>query len=126
MCESTLCDMSTGVRNTFTVTDAKKYGPHTEHHFLKLRNMRRETDPIEPGHVSKEKHRKACGCYLLILCCARVRNSSSSRLSSSIYPPPKDACARWRAYPGSAVGLLSAFDVIDVLAAANKSDDAKK
>ena len=54
MCESTFCDMSTGARNTFTVTDAKKYGPHTEHHFFKLRNMRRETDPIVPRHSSIE------------------------------------------------------------------------
>ena len=34
--------------------DAKKYGPHGELYFFLLRNMRRETDPIEPGHVSIE------------------------------------------------------------------------
>ena len=34
---------------------AKKDGPHAElHFFFPLRHMRRETDPIEPGHASIE------------------------------------------------------------------------
>ena len=34
--------------------DAQNYGPHAELYFL-LRGIRRETGPIEPGHVSNEK-----------------------------------------------------------------------
>ena len=32
--------------------DAKKFGPHAEFYFFPVRNMRCETDPIGPGHVS--------------------------------------------------------------------------
>ena len=35
--------------------DAQKYGPHAELYFFLLRNMRCETDLIEPGHVSIER-----------------------------------------------------------------------
>ena len=34
--------------------DAKKYGRHADLFFL-LKNMRREADPIEPGHASTER-----------------------------------------------------------------------
>ena len=35
--------------------DAQNYGPHAELYFFLLRGIRRETGPIEPGHVSNEK-----------------------------------------------------------------------
>ena len=34
--------------------DAKKCGPHADICFFLLRNMRRGTDPMEPGHVSTD------------------------------------------------------------------------
>ena len=34
--------------------DVKKFGRHAELFFVLLKNMRRKTDPIEPGHVSIE------------------------------------------------------------------------
>ena len=34
--------------------DAKKYGRHAELFFILLQNMRRETDPKEPGHVNTD------------------------------------------------------------------------
>ena len=43
--------------------DAKRYCPLAELYFFSQRNMRRETDPIEPGYVSIESPIFAFPCH---------------------------------------------------------------